>query len=387
MVDLNASPLVTCLEQVEDPRIERAKRHELLDILVVSVLATICGADNRVAMADLGQANQEWLQAFLPLPNGIPSHDTLGRVWARLDAVQLEAGFLDWVQSAFTLTQGQRVAIDGKSVRHSRDARQGQSPLHLVSAWAQVNHLVLAQQAVADRSHAITAMPPWRQMLAREGCMVTLDRAPLGWGCQKAIAQQIREQGADYVLTVKENQKHLHDGLADTFAYEQSQGFADCPHDYAETVGKDHGRIEIRRCGVMGAPDYCQDVDPEPVWTDLQSLVMVASERRCGGQVTTPIRYFISSLPPQAPTLLSAVRNHGSIENSLPWVLDVAFGEEDSCLRRDQAPHNMAILRRIALNVLKQEKTAKLGVAHKRLKAAWDLNYRVKLVEVLLQGH
>ena len=284
-------------------------------MLVLSVLATICGADNMVAIADFGQANQKWLQAFLPLPNGIPSHDTLGRVLARLDAVPCEAGFLDWVQSAFTLTQGQLVAIDGKSVRHSRDARQGQSPLPLVSAWAQANHLVLAQQAVADRSNEITAIPPLLQMRALEGCMVTRDRAPYGWGCQKAIAQPIREQGADYVLTVKENPKHLYDALEDTFAYEPSQGLADCPHDYAETVGQDQGRIETRRCWVMGAPDYCPYVDPEPVWTDLQSRVKVEAERRCGHPVTTQVRYFISRRPPKARPLWAAVRNHGSIEH------------------------------------------------------------------------
>ncbi len=279
------------------------------------------------------------------------------------------------------------MAIDGQSVRHSRDARQGQAPRHLVSAWAQTNHLVLAPQAVADRSHEITAIPPWRQVLARTGGMVTLDRGPHGWGCQKAMAPPIREPGAPYVLTVKENPKHWYDRLEDTFTYEPSPDFTDCPHDYTETVGKDHGRIETRRCWVMGAPDYCPYVDPEPVWTDLRCLVKVESERRGGHQVTTQVRYVISRLPPKARPLWAAGRNHGSMENSMPWVLDVAFRADDRGLRRDQAPHHMAIWRRIALNVLKQEKTAKLGVANKRLKAAWDLSYRVKLVEVLLQGN
>lgn len=230
-------------------------------------------------------------------------------------------------------------------------------------------------------------MPPLWPMREREGCKVTWDRGPQGWGCPKAIAPPSRAPGADYVLTDKANPKHRPDRLEDTCAQEQAQGCADGPHDYPETVGKDHGRLETRCCGVMGAPAYGQYVEPEAVWADWPSRVRVESERRCGGQVTPPGRYFLARLPPEARTLWAAVRNHGRMENAMPWVLDVALRADDRGIRRDQAPHHRALWRRLTLNVLTQEKTATLGGAHKRLKVAWDLSYQVKLGEVLLQGN
>ena len=370
------SSLVEILDALEDPRVDRTKLHPLTDILVLSVLAVICGADSFVAIALFGQLNEAWLRTFLALPHGIPSHDTLGRVLARLDASGFEEGFRDWVQEAFELTAGQVVPVDGKSVRGSHDRGRGLGPLHLVSAWAQANRLVLAQTAVDDKSNEITAIPELLRMLCLKGCIVTLD----AMGCQKAIARQIRQQGADYVLRVRDNHKGLHARLEDTFALERAGHFAGYAHDYADTVGKDHGRIEIRRCWTTGDPALLAHADPDREWCDLASLVWVECERRIGDRVTTDVRCFISSLPPKARLQLQAVRRHWSIENAHHWVLDVAFGEDNSRIRTGYAAHNMAILKRIAHNLLRQDRTLKVGIANKRLAAGWDKNYLCQLI-------
>jgi len=373
---LMPQPLIETLDSLEDPRVDRTRLHNLTDILVLSVLAVICGADSFVAIALFGQLNEAWLRTFLALPHGIPSHDTLGRVFARLDAAHFEEGFRDWVQAAFALTEGQVVPVDGKSVRGSHDRGRGLGPLHLVSAWAQANRLVLAQTAVDDKSNEITAIPELLRMLCLTGCIVTLD----AMGCQKAIARQIRKQGADYVLRVRAHHKGLHHRLEDTFALERAGNFAGGPHDYADTVGKDHGRIEIRRCWTTGDPALLAHVDPDREWCDLASLVWVESERRCGDRVTTDIRIFLSSLPPKARLQLQVVRGHWTIENAHHWVLDVAFGEDDSRIRTGHAAHNMAILKRIAHNLLRQDRTLKVGIANKRLAAGWDKDYLCRLI-------
>ena len=377
---LMPQPLIETLDSLEDPRVDRTKLHNLTDILVLSVLAVICGADSFVAIALFGQLNEAWLRTFLELPHGIPSHDTLGRVLARLDAARFEEGFRDWVQAAFALTEGQVVPVDGKSVRGSHDRGRGLGPLHLVSAWAQANRLVLAQTAVDDKSNEITAIPELLRMLCLAGCIVTLD----AMGCQKAIARQIRKQGADYVLRVRANHKGLHDRLEDTFRLERAGNFAGCPHDYADTVGKDHGRIEIRRCWTTGDPALLAHVDPDREWCDLASLVWVECERRCGDRVTTDVRIFIASLPPKAEPLLQAVRQHwrgpSGCENAHHWVMDVALGEDDSRIRTGHAAHNMAILKRMAHNLLRQDRSLKVGIANKRLAAAWNKDYLCQLI-------
>ena len=267
--------------------------HPLTDILVLSVPAVICGADSFVAIALFGQIHEEWLRTFLELPHGIPSHDTLGRVFARLDASGFEEGFRDWVQEAFARTDGQVVAVDGQSVRGSHDRGRGLGALHLVSAWAQANRLVLAQTAVDDKSNEITAIPELLRMLVLKGCIVTLD----AMGCQKAIARPIRKQGADHVLRVRDNHQGLHARLKDTFALERAGGFAGYAHDDADTVGKDHGRIETRRCRATGDPALLAHADPDRAWCDRACLVRVESERRCGDRVTTDVRIFICRPP------------------------------------------------------------------------------------------
>ena len=236
-MDMMPPSLVETMGTLEDPRVDRTRLHPLTDILVLSVLAVICGADSFVAIALFGQLNEEWLRTFLALPHGIPSHDTLGRVFARLDAARFEEGFRDWVQAAFELTGGQVVPVDGKCVRGSHDRGRGLEPLHLVNAWAEANRLVLAQTAVDSRSNEITAIPELLRMLCLGGCIVTLD----AMGRRKKIARQIREQGADCVLRVRANHKGLHARLQDTWDLERAGHFAGYAHDYADTVGKGHG--------------------------------------------------------------------------------------------------------------------------------------------------
>lgn len=361
---------------LEDPRVDRTKRHELQDILVIAICAVICGADSWVDVEFFGNAKLKWFQTFLELPNGIPSHDTFGRVFARLNPEQFQRCFLEWIQSVAVISQGQVIAVDGKTLRRSHDKYLGKNAIVMVSAWASANHLVLGQLKVNEKSNEITAIPQLLQMLDVSGCIVTVDAL----GCQPEIAETIVSQEADYVLAVKENQGRLHEDIQELFVGAQEVGFHQVAHDYHKTVEKDHGRIEIRQCWITAEPELLHYLRGWEKWKGLQTLAMVRAERRQGSKITTETRYFISSLPSQARRLLAAVRGHWSIENSLHWVLDIAFREDDSRVRKDNAPQNFAVLRHITLNLLKQDKSAKCGIKSKRLLAGWDEAYLLKLL-------
>jgi predicted transposase YbfD/YdcC len=356
---------------LEDPRAKHLTDHKLLDIVMIAICAVICGAESWTDVELFGNERLMWLKQFLELKNGIPSHDTFSRVFARLNPSQFQSCFISWVQSVFQKTAGQVLAVDGKSVRRSHDRANGQEAIHIVSAWATANHLVLGQQKVNDKSNEITAIPELLRLLEINGCIVTID----AMGCQTEIAEQIIDQGADYLLTVKGNQPHLLEDMTFFFKLAEQDEFRKVEHSYARTVNKGHGRIETRYCWVISGEENLQFLRDFGQWKHLGSMVKITSERQMNGKTTSETRYYITSLAADAKKLLKAARSHWGVENSLHWVLDVAMGEDNSRIRKDYAPENMAVLRRIAVNLLKQETTLKRGIKGKRLKAAMNPDY------------
>ena len=352
-----------------DPRTGPAIRHELLDLVTIAICAVLCGADSWVDIELFGKSQESWFRTFLALPHGIPSHDTFGRVFAALDPRAFERCFLGWVQALVRATQARsQVAIDGKTLRRSHDQATGKGPLDLVSAWATSQGLVLGQVATTDKSNELTAIPVLLEVLDVAGGIVTIDAL----GCQPAIAAQIRARAADYGLALKANQPTLHELVVDHFAV--TAPVAD-PAATARTLGKNHGRIEVRTCRVTDDPAVLAWLDPGQDWPGLQSIVAVTGERRIGDQTTHETRYYVSSLAADAQTILRAVRRHWGIENRLHWVLDLAFREDECRVRSGHAAENFAILRHIARNLLRQEHTRKVGLHAKRLNAGWDETY------------
>lgn len=362
--------------KVSDPRLERTKDHNLMDIIAIAICAVICGAEGWVDIENFGNSKFSWLKTFLELPNGIPSHDTFGRVFSMLDAQEFQRAFYEWVWAVNDLIQGQIINIDGKCLRGSDDQRLGKRAIYMVSAWAEENEIVLGQRKVDEKSNEITAIPELLKVLSLSGCIVTIDAI----GTQTNIARTIVEAEADYVLSVKENQGHLYEDIATLFAVDQAQEFKYASYEYKQTTSKGHGRIEVRECWSTSKPEYLQLIRDVQDWAGLKSIAIVVCTRMIGKQVTKRVRFYISSLPSDAERILQVVRKHWSIENELHWVLDVALNEDHSRVRKDQAPENLAVLRHIALNLLKQEKTAKGGIHAKQLQAAWKEDYLLKVL-------
>lgn len=359
-----------------DPRSGNAKAHIFLEILIIAMCAVICGADGWSDVELFGKNKRDWLKTFLELPKGIPSHDTFGRVFAKIKPGEFQKRFIEWVQAIETLTMGQVIAVDGKQLRRSHDQQAGKEAIYMVSAWATQNQLVLGQTTVADQSNEIKAIPELLRLLDITGCIVTVDAL----GTQTEIAETIVAGGGDYLLAVKENQGHLFEDIQSLFEVDVAQGMQHAPYKYAKTVNKGHGRIETRECWVTDHEDYLALLRKRQHWKGLKSIVRIVSQRQTGETVEVQTRYFIASLPADAKLILKAKRSHWKIENQLHWVLDIAFREDESRVRKDHAAENLAVLRHMALNLLKKEKTAKGGIHAKRLQAGWNNDYLLSIL-------
>ena len=361
---------------VDDPRQVRKTEYPLINIIFMTICAVLCGAEDWVAIELFCQSQQAWLKQYLKMANGVPSHDTFGRVFAALDNEHFCQGFVNWMRTVAEIVEGEVVAIDGKQLRRSHDRYVGKGAIHMVSAWATANGVVLGQRKVAEKSNEITAIPKLLEVLDLAGCIVTI----AAMGCQTEIAAQIIDQEADYVLSLKGNQGQLHEDVEAMFAYFEKADFANIDHDYHQTVEKGHGRLEKRQCWVFEPQPWQAYFRTLADWTGLKSVAMVRGQRQIGDEVTRETRFFITSLAAQAKTILQAVRRHWGIENELHWVLDVAFNEDQSRVRQGQAAENLAVIRQLVLNLLKQDKTVKSGIKNKRLRCGWDTAYRNKVI-------
>jgi len=361
---------------LKDPRIRKKIKHNLIDIVIITICAAICGADDWVSVEEYGKAKHDWLKTFLEIPNGIPSHDTFGNVFSVLSSTEFEKCFLSWIQSVCIVTVGQVIAIDGKKLRRSHDKASNKSAIHMVSAWASENMVTLGQVKTAEKSNEITAIPKLLDLLEIKGCIVTID----AMGCQKKIVNKIvKENKADYVIALKGNQGILHGDIKLFFEGALKDNFDGIDFDYQKTVDGDHGRIETRECYIVSDIDW---LDGKENWENLNTIGMVISERDTGDKISKEARYFICSIPRDAKLFAKSVRKHWGIENKVHWVLDIAFREDESRMRKGDSAANFSVIRHIALNMLRHEKSSKVGIKNKRLTAAWDNGYLLKVLGV-----
>jgi predicted transposase YbfD/YdcC len=362
---------------LDDPRVERTRLHPLLSIVTIALCGVLCGASSWDEIAEFGEGREEWFARFVPLPHGIPSHDTFNRVFAALDPRQFRACFQQWMQAVAGVLPTQVIALDGKTLRGSRDPANGRAAIHMVSAWATANQLVLAQEKVDAKSNEITALPLLLRQLALAGCIVTID----AMGCQRTIAQQIVDQHGAYVLALKGNQGSLQEDVQDSFAQAQATRFAEVTHDYAETLDKGHGRLERRQHWVLTDAATLAWLQAQHQWPGLAALGLVVSERRLDGSATREERYYLLSDALSAVAFGAAVRSHWGIENQVHWVLDMTFGEDRSRIRTGYAAENFAVLRHLALNLLQRHPTtSKASIKTRRFKAATNESYLFQIL-------
>jgi predicted transposase YbfD/YdcC len=351
---------------IPDPRIERKKLHKLQDIIFITIAATICDIDTWEDIEEWAEIREDWLKTILELPNGIPSHDTINRVFSLIDPHAFQECFVEWVKSVSRITEGQVISIDGKRMCNSGEGGS-KSIIHMVSAWSNANNMVLAQQKVGDKSNEITAIPALLDMLYIKGCLVTID----AMGCQKTIAKAITDKSADYILAVKENQGHLLDDIKEAFSSEKTI------EQHTQT-DMGHGRIEKRKCSVITNTEWICD---EQEWTKLRTLICIESERtiKATGAMEKQTRYYISSKQADAAVFNGAIREHWGIENKLHWILDVAFGEDKSSKRAGNAAQNYSFVSKIALNLLKQHNdyrgVKRISIKTRRKKSSWSKDY------------
>jgi len=365
--------LVEHFSIIPDTRQRCKVEHELIDIIILCIVGIICGADGWQDIKFVGEARLKWFQERGLLLNGIPVDDTIARVISQICPQQFQQCFINWMKSASKSSCGKVIAVDGKRLRRSYDSKKRKSAIHMVSAFAVDNGVVLGQIKTDDKSNEITAIPELLKLLDISGSIVSID----AMGCQENIAKTIHSKGADYVLAVKKNQKNLHEEISDYFTTAREYNFKNVSHEYYEEHYKGHGRVESRRYWLT-ADLGC--ISKKDRWVGLKTIGMAESERRIKGEVTIERRYFITSLSDNAQDFGSAVRKHWAIENSLHWVLDVTFKEDDSRARRDNAAENLAVMRHIALNTIKNDKTVKVGVKAKRYRAALMPDYTEKLL-------
>ena len=371
MTDKITASIIHHFSSIQDPRVNRQKKHQLQDIFFITLCAVICGADNWVAIAEFGKAKEYWFTELLGLEHGIPSHDTFGDVFAVIDTEKFSECFSKWVTDLVHLSEGEVIAIDGKCIRRSIDRASNKAAIYMVSAWAQKNSLVLGQVKVADKSNEITAIPILLERLDITGSVITMD----AMGCQKKNAQQIIEKQADYILSLKGNQGSLHDDVTTYFESSLS------PEAAVISFDGGHGRIETRSVRVTDEIDWLKE---NHSWVGLKSIIAVTATRETKTKVTEETRYFISSLGANNPKQLEyAVRAHWAVENNLHWVLDMAFDEDNNRTRQGYSASNLAIIRHIALNLIKKEKSSKVGVKIKRLKAGWSNDYLLKIMGII----
>ena len=364
--------LVEHFSSLKDPRIDRHKRHSLIDIIILTISAVSSGADGWESIEDFGKEKVDWLRQYIALENGVPSHDCIAYVLSRLSPQGFRECFMSWTQSVLDATEGEIIAVDGKTARGSRDRKNNRNPLHMVSAWACAHRLVLGQQATDNKSNEITAIPKLLELLELKGCIVTID----AMGCQTAIAEQVIAQQGDYVLGLKGNQGTLHDDVEDFFQTAQAHHFKGVNYDYKEELDKAHGRLETRRYWVSDELSTLADTQK---WEGLNSIGMVERECIKGDVKSIERRYFINSIAADAKIFAKAVRGHWGVENPLHWRLDVVFGDDVSRIRKGHAAAIMTSIRHLCMNLFQQEPSS-LSLAKKRRKAAWNDNYRAKVV-------
>ena len=363
--------IIRNFSELKDPRLERKKLHKLIDIIVIAICAVIGGADGWEDIERFGKAKEKWFRVFLELENGIPSHDTFNRVFSLINAKKFQECFINWIKEISQLSKGEIISIDGKTVRRSYDRWNNKGAVHIVSAWANNNRLVLGQIKVNEKSNEITAIPELLSYLEIEGCIITID----AMGCQKEIASKIQDGKGDYVLALKENHKNLYEDVK-LYLEDKRENSDFKEEEYYRSIEKDHGRIEERKYWITTDIDWLEN---KSKWAGLKSIGMVESTRDIKGNISKEVRFYLCSIEGNVKEFSKAVRSHWGIENSVHWVLDMTFREDESRIRKGHSAENFNVLRHIALNLLKKEKS-KGSIRGKRLKAGWDNAFLKKIL-------
>lgn len=365
---------------LDDPRVERTKRYPLIEIIFLAICGTISGCDGWKSIRDFGALKLDWLRKFLPYSEGIPVDDTIARVMRRLDTKQFRDCFVGWMKAVSHTTEGDLIAIDGKTLRGSYNNSSSKAAIHMVSAWSTANSLVLGQEKTAEKSNEITAIPELLEVLALKGCIVSID----AMGCQHAIASKIIDKKADYILALKGNQGLLHQDVRDFFTQALQTDFKDIAHDFHEECDAGHGRIESRRCWVIDPKEQADCFSKLDKWRNLQRIVMIKTMREMKSSTTEDARFYITSCAESAQFFMEAVRKHWQVENALHWTLDVTFREDASRIRAGASPENYAMIRHIALNIVRSYKKIQASVKRKLHMAALDDNFRSELIKQLI---